>query len=108
MRYSKAVLRAASAAIPLLVAVGCSSNSAVDEVQGSSSDDIAVLKGDDTGAPLDLYTKDIAEKFVELYWRQSRPFQVGGDTSGLVLQQNTGRQAAIISKIVQAQQECGS
>lgn len=32
--------------------------------------DLAVLKGEDSGAPLDLYTKDIAAKFVELYWRQ--------------------------------------
>jgi len=66
--------------------------------------DLAVVKGDDTGAPLELNTRDIAEKFVELYWQQSRPFVVGGQ----VLQQNTGNQASIISKIVQAQQECGS
>jgi hypothetical protein len=38
--------------------------------------DLAVLKGQDTGAPLDLDTKDIAAKFVELYWRQSRPFSL--------------------------------
>lgn len=69
--------------------------------------DLAVLKGDDSGAPLEIETKDIAAKFVELYWRQSRPFQVGGDMAGLVLQQNTGQQAAIISQIVQSQQECG-
>jgi 5-methylcytosine-specific restriction endonuclease McrA len=67
--------------------------------------DLAVLKGDDTGAPLVLDTKDdIAPKFVELYWRQCRPFQVAGDPSGLVLQQNTGKQAAIISEIVDAQE----
>lgn len=70
--------------------------------------DLAVLKGEDSGAPLDLDTKDIAAKFVELYWRQCRPFQIGGDASGLVLQQNTGRQAAIISKIVDSQQKCGT
>jgi 5-methylcytosine-specific restriction endonuclease McrA len=70
--------------------------------------DLAVLKGEDTGAPLDLDTKDIAAKFVELYWRQCRPFQAGGGASGLVLQQNTGRQAAIISKIVGSQQQCGA
>lgn len=29
--------------------------------------DLAVLKGDDSGSPLDLDTKDIAAKFVELY-----------------------------------------
>ena len=61
--------------------------------------DLAVLKGDDSGAPLEVETKEIAAKFVELYWRQSRPFQTGGETTDLVLQQNTGKQAAIISQI---------
>src|SRR5262245_35842593 len=70
--------------------------------------DLAVLKGEDSGAPLDLDTRDIAAKFVELYWRQSRPFQVGGADASLVLQQNTGKQAAIISKIVDSQQKCGA
>jgi hypothetical protein len=73
--------------------------------------DLAVLKGEDSGAPLDLDTKDIAAKFIELYWRQCRPFQVGGGTSGtsgLIVQQNTGKQAAIISKIVDPQQKCGA
>lgn len=69
--------------------------------------DLSVLKGDDSGEPLDLSTKDIAAKFVELYWRQSRPFQVGGETTNLILQQNTGKQAAIISQIASSQQECG-
>jgi hypothetical protein len=68
--------------------------------------DLAVLKGNDMGAPLDLDTKDIAAKIVELYWRQCRPFQIGGENPGLVLQQNTGKQAAIISQIVESQQEC--
>ena len=68
--------------------------------------DLAVLKGDDSGAPLDLDTRDIAAKFVELYWRQCRPFPLGNETSGLILQQNAGRQAAIISKIVECQQTC--
>lgn len=44
---------------------------------------------------------------MELYWRQCRPFQAGGRTSGLVLQQNTGKQAAIVAQIVASQQECG-
>src|SRR6516164_1092429 len=70
--------------------------------------DLAVLKGDDSGAPLEIDTKDIAAKFVELYWRQCRPFQVGGEAAGLILQQNTGRQAAIISQIVGSQDECGA
>jgi 5-methylcytosine-specific restriction endonuclease McrA len=70
--------------------------------------DLAVLKGEDSGASLELDTRDIAAKFVELYWRQCRPFQVGGGDAGLVLQQNTGKQAAIISKIVDSQQKCGA
>lgn len=70
--------------------------------------DLAVLKGEDTGAPLDLDTKDIAAKFVELYWRQCRPFQIAGVTSGLILQQNKGKQAAIITKIVDTQQKRGA
>lgn len=69
--------------------------------------DLAVLKGEDTGAPLDLDTKDIAAKFVELYWRQCRPFQISGETTGLILQQNTGKQAAIISQFDASQQDCG-
>src|SRR5438309_11265397 len=63
--------------------------------------DLAVLKGEDSGAPLELATRDIAAKFVELYWRQSRPLPVGDAASGLVLEQNNGRQAAIISQIAQ-------
>src|SRR5687768_2897469 len=69
--------------------------------------DLAVLKGDDSGAPLEIDTGEIAAKFVDLYWRQSRPFQLAGQATGLVLHQNTGRQAAIISKIVDTQRECG-
>lgn len=69
--------------------------------------DLAVLKGDDSGAPLEVETKEIAAQFVELYWRQSRPFSVGGETAGAILQQNTGKQAAIISRIARSQQACG-
>ncbi|HEY1065724.1 MAG TPA: hypothetical protein VGE52_06435, partial [Pirellulales bacterium] len=38
--------------------------------------DLAVTHGDDSGGPLDLDTRDIAERFVALYWRQTLPFQV--------------------------------
>jgi hypothetical protein len=33
---------------------------------------------------------------------------ISGNTSGLILQQNNGKQAAIISKIVDSQQKCGA
>src|SRR5262249_22184314 len=69
--------------------------------------DLAVLKGDDSGAPLEIETREIAAKFVELYWRQSRPFTVGGGAAVLTLRQNTGKQAAIISQIARSHQECG-
>ena len=69
--------------------------------------DLCVLKGDDSGAALDLDVRDIAEKFIELYWQQCRPFQLGNQSTGLILQQNTGKQAAVISKIIKAQGDFG-
>jgi hypothetical protein len=70
--------------------------------------DLAVLTGDDTGASLELTTKEIAAKFVELYWRQCRPCQVEGTALGLILQQNTGKQAAVVSQIVESQGRSGT
>jgi 5-methylcytosine-specific restriction endonuclease McrA len=66
--------------------------------------DLAVLKGDDSGASLEIDTKDIATKFVELYWQQCRPYS----TTGLVLEQNTGRPAEVISDIIESLQHCGA
>jgi hypothetical protein len=44
----------------------------------------------------------IAEKFIEYYWPQARPYRaVGG--SGFVLFQNTGKQAAVVNAIAAAQ-----
>src|SRR5262245_59169418 len=61
--------------------------------------DLAVLKGEDNGAPLEIETKEIAAKFVELYWRQARPLQNGGEMAGLILQYNTGGQAEAIPQM---------
>lgn len=69
--------------------------------------DLCVVKGDDSGGQLGLDLDDLAEKFVELYWQQCRPFQIGGQNTGLVLLQNKGKQAAIIRKIARAQDEHG-
>jgi 5-methylcytosine-specific restriction endonuclease McrA len=69
--------------------------------------DLAVLHGDDTGAALEIETRAIAERFVELYWRQARPFRAAGAGTGSVLQQNTGKQAAIINSIADAQAASG-
>lgn len=59
--------------------------------------DIAVENGDDTGAPLHVTVNDIAEKYVRLYWRQAVPHPRGN-----VLQQNTNKQASIVSLLVEA------
>jgi hypothetical protein len=67
--------------------------------------DLAVLKGDDTGTELELGVSEIANVFIELYWRQTRPFCASGDPKGKVLRQNTGQQAAIIQTIVSVQTE---
>lgn len=69
--------------------------------------DLAVIKGNDSGSPLPLSAKEIAEKFIELSWQQCRPFELGGQSTGLILQQNTGKQAAVIGSITTAQEECG-
>jgi hypothetical protein len=62
--------------------------------------DLAVLQDDDSGAALDHDTKDIGVKFVEQYWRQSRPFQVGGEATGSILRQNTKGQATMATQSV--------
>jgi 5-methylcytosine-specific restriction endonuclease McrA len=56
--------------------------------------DLAILRGDDSGALLRLSTNEIAERFVELYWLQGVSFQGKGR-----LRQNAGRPAAILNRI---------
>jgi 5-methylcytosine-specific restriction endonuclease McrA len=67
--------------------------------------DLAVLHGDDAGGELRLSTRAIAERFVELYWRQAIPYPSGESLA--VLNQNTGRQAAIVKRIAQSRLEHG-
>jgi 5-methylcytosine-specific restriction endonuclease McrA len=47
---------------------------------------------------------DIAEKFIEYYWRQAIPYAPDQDQGG-VLKQNTGKQAAVINAIVKARSQ---
>jgi hypothetical protein len=65
--------------------------------------DLAIVKGDDSGAPLPLAITDIAEKFIELYWQQARPFNAR--QAGFVLKQNVGAQAAVVNLLVNAHKE---
>jgi hypothetical protein len=70
--------------------------------------DIAVEAGDDSGAPLNIPARQIAEKFVQYYWRQVVPYvPKTAPASGQVLKQNTGRQASIIRQVLQARVKHG-
>lgn len=61
--------------------------------------DLAVEHGDDRGAALDLTARQLADKFIHYYWRQATPYLTPRSPDGVVLAQNTGRQAAILTKI---------
>ena len=65
---------------------------------------LAIEQGEDTGSDLTLDYLDIAEKFIDLYWKQSLPFQFN-EYDPFVLQQSTGQQAAIINHIRLAQSQ---
>ncbi len=60
--------------------------------------DLAVRRGRDDGSELDVPLNDIAERFIELYWRQSAPYGSSVGDAG-VLRQNTGGQAAVIRAV---------
>ena len=62
--------------------------------------DLCVTQGNDTGAPLTLSTRDLADQFVRLYWRQAAPFPAGDVDAPL--KQNTGRQAAVVNVVREA------
>ena len=56
---------------------------------------LAIEKGEDNGGQLALEYSDIAEKFIELYWKQAVPYTFN-DEGQLILNQNNGKQAAIV------------
>jgi 5-methylcytosine-specific restriction endonuclease McrA len=59
----------------------------------------------DTGRSPEISTRQIAEKFVEYYWRQTNPLISREREERGILKQNTGRQAAILNLIAQARIE---
>jgi 5-methylcytosine-specific restriction endonuclease McrA len=67
--------------------------------------DLCIEQGDDSGASLEIATRDLAEKFIEYYWRQVVPYPSPVDTR--VLQQNSGRQAAIVNAVRDARAAYG-
>jgi 5-methylcytosine-specific restriction endonuclease McrA len=65
--------------------------------------DLCVTKGDGSGGPLILTTRELADQFVRLYWRQAAPFPTAG--TDRPLKQNTGRQAAVVNAVREARAE---
>lgn len=65
---------------------------------------LAIEQGQDSGECLSLSYQDIAEKFIDLYWKQSLPFQFNQHVP-FILQQSTGKQASIVNIIRNAQQQ---
>lgn len=66
--------------------------------------DISVESDVARGRSLEVPLSTIAEKFIEYYWMQSRPYRAI-DGRAVVLKQNTGGQAAIINAVVKLQQK---
>ena len=66
---------------------------------------LAIEQGESSGNTLTLKIGDIAEKFIELYWNQARPFHFK-EAEAFILKQNNGSaQAAVISHIAKEQQK---
>jgi len=64
---------------------------------------LAIEKGEDSGEQLVLEYSGIAEKFIELYWKQAVPYTFN-DEEQLILNQNNGEQAAIVNRIIELRQ----
>jgi 5-methylcytosine-specific restriction endonuclease McrA len=71
--------------------------------------DLAVERGTEDGRELALTTREIAERFIQLYWRQAVPYGTGrpGTEPG-VLVQNIGAQAAVVSAIAAFRAQTGA
>ena len=61
--------------------------------------DLAVELGKDDNSPLELTNRQIAERFIELYWQQTTPYKTSEANQSGILFQNNGSQAAIIKAI---------
>ncbi|MCV2355367.1 HNH endonuclease [Paucibacter sp. B2R-40] len=74
-----------------------------------SLSDLAVELGSDDGSELILTTRQIGERFVDLYWKQALPYGAGrlGTAPG-ILTQNNGAQAAVVSAIANFRSTVGA
>ena len=70
--------------------------------------DLCVTDGNDSGDPLKLTTKQLAEKFLELYWRQTAPLEAASGGQSRRLRQITGNKpAAIVRRIEEVRKSLG-
>jgi hypothetical protein len=67
--------------------------------------DLAVERGDDTTESLPLDTRDLAEKFVELYWRQVLPWVPAHAGTPGRLAQATGQATAVLNRVAAEHQQ---
>ena len=65
---------------------------------------LAIEKGKPTGDRLVLKFSDIADKFIELYWNQAKPFHFQEQEPFILFQSNIS-QAAIIRRLTEAQEK---
>lgn len=64
--------------------------------------DLAVELGTDDGRDLTLNTREIGQRFIQLYWNHVTPYGIGrSGTQSEVLIQNAGTQAAVVSAIAE-------
>ena len=63
--------------------------------------DLAVEKQLDADGSMRVPVSEIAEKFIQYYWRQSLPYR--GEEG--ILRQNTGRQAAVVNYVAEAREK---
>jgi len=67
--------------------------------------DLAVEHGKDDNSVLELTNRQIAERFIELYWQQSAPYGSREQFNNGILFQNNGAQAAIVKAIHEFRQQ---
>ena len=67
--------------------------------------DLAIELAKDDESPLELSNRQIAERFIELYWQQASPYKTSGSNESGILFQNNGTQAAIIKAINEFRQQ---
>ena len=71
--------------------------------------ELAVERADDSGAEFEIELRDVAAKFIELYWRQALPYGDRiADAAAGVLIQNTGDQAVMINVVAELRARHGT